>query len=281
MKKRKAKRAGKRPLTGEECLNPDNIDIEKAENFVDQCQSEPAALRLLKAAASAPLRTESGQKTRKRKKRSNQNPSSVTSQVYEELQQPGFALTEARRLRSGLVLEPRPELAWTKELRGYNEARLSAENAIGWIYAGTEAASAGRHGDPWLDVCLYQVRARLLQADSPEILRCLQHAQRIGKGEWFIEQLAADFKKAGKRVPHAHQFSELRALLAHVWMSNCLWLMSDGVIASRLHKSREAVRKAVKELKLMKQPETARAPIVKGVDSDGRFIFRAGYPPKV
>ena len=220
-------------------------------------------------------------KDRKRKKRSNQNPSSVTSQIYEELQQPGFALTEARRLLSGLVLEPSPELACIKELPGYNEARLSAENAIGWIYAGTEAASAGRQGNPWLDVCLYKVRARLLQADSPEILRCVQHAQRIGKAEWFIEQLAAGFKKAGRRVPHAHRFSPLRAFLAHAWMSNCIWLMPDGVIASCSNISREAVRKAVKELKLVKHPETARAPIVKGVDKGGRPIFRGDYPPKV
>jgi hypothetical protein len=275
MRKRKAKRARKKPLTDEEFLNRDNIDIEKVENFVDQYPEGPA-LHLLKAAVSAPLHMESGRKTRKQKK---QRPSqaSIVDRVEEEIGQ----RVPPEKFRD-LVLEPRPELDWTKELNGYECARLSAENAMRRIFAATDAAQAGSESEsPVLEVFFYKVRAGLIQSNSAEIACALQHAQRINKLDWFLKRLTDELHNAQKRVPNAKQFSPLRALLAHTWVSNCLWLMSNDVIGPLFHVTREGIRKAVKELKLEKHPETERAPIVKGVDSDHRFVFRADYPPKL
>jgi hypothetical protein len=179
-------------------------------------------------------------------------------------------------------------LAWTRELQGYENARISAENAMRRIWDGTDAARAIREGNPWLSVCLYKIRAGLLRADSPEILRCVQHAQRIGKAEWFFDRVAAELKNAKKRkkrVLGAPQVNKFRVFLAATWLRSGLWLMSDDLIARVLPKpvagnSRQAITRAVKELGLVKHPDTARKPIVKGLGDGGVFIFREGYPPK-
>lgn len=201
-------------------------------------------------------------------------------------QKESFALAEARKAVRNAIHDPLPKLAWTRELPGYEAARISAENAIRRIWDGTDAAHAIRcEGNPWLSVCLYKIRAGLLRADSPQILRCVQHAQRIGKAEWFFDRVAAELKNTKKRVPGAPQFSEFRAFLAAVWLRYGLWLMPDALIARVLPKphagnTRQTITKAVKELGLVKHPDTALAPIIKGLDDTGAFIFRKGYPPK-
>ena len=102
---------------------------------------------LLKAVASAPAQKEPRQRTRKRKAESTQKQSSVTNRIYNELEQPtSFALGEARRLLSDMILPPHPKLASTQTLDGYEDARISAENAMRRILAGTEAARAGTKG---------------------------------------------------------------------------------------------------------------------------------------
>jgi hypothetical protein len=183
------------------------------------------------------------------------------------------------------IQEPLPIAAWTRELKGYEDARISAENAIRRIWDRTDGARAIREGNPWLRYCLYKIRAGLLPADSPQILRCVQHAQRIGKAEWFFGRVAAELKNAKKRVPGAQQCNEFRAFLATVWLRYMLWLMSDALITRVLRGraagySRQAITRAVKELGLVKHPDTARAPIVKDLVEPGVFIFREGYPPK-
>jgi hypothetical protein len=234
---------------------------------------------LLKAVVARPSETK--RRARRHKDGDNQKQNSLTEKIYEELEQPGLACAEARKPLNNLVLEPIAKLAWTKEVQGYDAARLSAEKAMQRIYAGTKQARAGLEGDPWLDVCLYKVGAGLLRHDNPEILRSIQHAQKIGKGQWFIEKLAAAFKNAAKRVPGASEFSRLRASLARYWLYNLFWLMPDALIARLAHVSREAIRKAISELKLVKHAGTARgAPVVKGLAGDGRFIFREGYPAR-
>jgi hypothetical protein len=234
---------------------------------------------LLKAVTSAPVQKESRQRTRKRKAQSTQEQTSVTNRIYEELEQPNsFALGEARRLLSDMILPPYPKLAWTQTLDGYEDARISAENAMRRIWAGTEAARAGTKGDPWLDVCLYKVRTGRIQIGSPEISRCMLHAERIGKGRWFFERLHAEFKNAEKRVPGASQFSKGRVELVIRWLRSGFWLMSDDLIARFLYVSREAIRKSVKELQLVKHHDTGRAPIIKGLDENGMILFRQGYP---
>jgi hypothetical protein len=106
----------------------------------------------------------------------------------------------------------------------------------------------------------------------------MQHAQKIGKGRWFLERLNAEFKNAEKRVPGASQFSKCRVELVIRWLRSGFWLMSDDLIARFLYVSREAIRIAVKELQLVKHHDTARAPIIKGLDENGVILFRQGYP---
>jgi hypothetical protein len=226
-------------------------------------------------------------KTRKQKKQTQSQRKRVSDHIYQELERPNsFALAEARRVLRDAILEPLPKLAWTKEgLEGYEDARISAENALRRIWAATNAARAGREGDSWLDVCLYKIGAGLVRADSPEILHCVQHAQKIGKGEWFIDRVAVELKNAKKRVPGAPQFNEFRAFLAVTWVKFGFWLMPDDLIARVLPKpfagfSRQAITRAVNELGLVKHWDTEREPIVKGLGEGGVFVFRRGYPPK-
>ena len=72
----------------------------------------------------------------------------------------------------------------------------------------------------------------------------------------------------------------LRAQVVARWMQNGFWLMSDDLIARIACVSRQTITKAVKELALIKHRDSARRPIVKGVDENGVFIFREGYPLK-
>ena len=202
-------------------------------------------------------------------------------------QKESFAAAEARKVIRDTITDPLPKWAWTRELQGYDDARISAENAIRRIWDATDGARAGREGNPWLGICLYKIRAGLLRADSPEILRCVQHAQKIGKAEWFFDRVAAELKNAKKRkrAPGAPEFNEFRAFLATTWLRYGLWLMPDALIARVLPKpyagyTRQTITRAVKELGLVKHPDTARDPIVKGLGESGAFIFREGYPPK-
>jgi hypothetical protein len=201
-------------------------------------------------------------------------------------QEESFALAEARKAIRNAVHDPLPMWAWTRELQGYEDARISAENATQRIWDGTDAARAIREeGNPWLNVCLYKIRAGLLRADSPVILRHVLHAQKMGEAEWFFDRVAAELRNAKKRVPGAPQFNQLRAFLAAAWLRNGLWLMPDDLIARVLPMpvggyNRQTISKAVKELGLVKHPDTARAPIVKYGGLDVMFIFREGYPPK-
>ena len=200
-------------------------------------------------------------------------------------QKESFAQAEADKAVRNAVHDPLPKWAWTRELPGFENARISAENATRRRWDGTDAARAIREGNPWLGSCLYKIRAGLLRADSPEILRCVQHAQRIGKAEWFFDRVAAELKNAKKRVRGAPQLSNLRVLLAATWLRYGLWLMPDDLIARVLPKpcagySRQAISRAVEELGLVKHPYTERAAIVKDLGPGGVFIFREGYPPK-
>jgi hypothetical protein len=113
----------------------------------------------------------------------------------------------------------------------------------------------------------------------------MQHARKIGKAEWFFHRIAVELKNAKKRVPGAPQFNEFRAFLAATWVGLGFWLMPDDLIARVLPKpfagfSRQAITRAVRELGLVKHPDTARDPIVKGLGDGGVFLFREGYSPK-
>jgi len=257
------------------------LDRELAKELADKCSPE-----LLKAVVAAPLHAK---KIQKQKKYSNLKQPSVADRVYDELEHPtSFALVEARRQLGLMILEPVPKVAWTKELDGYKDARISAENAIRRIWAATDAAQAGLEGDPWLGVCLHKVRAGLLAADSPELLRYIEHAQKIGKAEWFIERVTADLENAKKRVPSAPQFNQFRALLVVHWMRYLFWLMSDDLIARVVTTiklkpdgcNRQTITRAVKELRLVKHPDTGCQPVVKALGEGGVFIFREGYSPQ-
>jgi len=130
----------------------------------------------------------------------------------------------------------------------------------------------------------------LIQADSPKIVETLQYAQRVGRTQsyLFIKRLVEELKSARKRVPGAPQFSKFRALLVAHWMHHGFWLMPDDLIAriatTRKMKpdgcNRQTITKAVKELQLVKHPDTAHRPIVKDFAKGGKLIFRDDYPPK-
>jgi hypothetical protein len=259
----------------------ENIDRDSAQTLL---KFSP---ELFKAVMSTSSGKSTKGKTRKQKKRMEPQRNSGVDHIYQELEHSNsFALAEARKVIRDTIQEPLPNDAWTKELEGYEDARTSAENALRRMWDGTDGVRAVSKGNPWLSFCLYKIRAGLLRADSPEILRCVQHAQNIGKAEWFFDRAAAELKNAKKRVPGAPRFNQCRAFLATTWLRCGWWLMQDHLIARLLPKpctgfsSRQAITRAVKELGLVKHPDTARAPRVKDLGPGGVFIFREGYPPK-
>jgi len=260
-------------------LKRDNIDIERARALAREYPQLAKKLFSVR------------RKRRKRKQPETQEgtivgPIEKEIKAYENKQ-------DVRRFR-GLVLEPLPTLTWTKNLAGYEDARLSAENAMRRIYTSTDAARVGYEaGHPesvLLDVFFHKVRNGLIQADNPKILELLQYAQQVGKTQayLFIARLADELKNARKRVPGAPQFPPFRALLVTTWVHHGFWLMSDDLIAriatTRKMKpdgcNRQTITKIVKELHLVKHRDTARRPIVKGIGKDGILVFREGYPPK-
>jgi hypothetical protein len=263
-----------------------DIDIELAAKFVEQYPelarkvfSRPAP----DAVARRKTRTRKQPKTRER---------SIVDRVEKEIG--GYETGQDVRRFRDYILEPPPELSWTKDLVGYEDARLSAENAMRKIYVSTDAARVGfEAGHPesvLLEVFFHKVRNGLIQADSAEILLVLQCAQQVGRTQayLFIARLADELKNARKRVPGAPQFSPFRALLVSTWMCHGFWLMSDNLIAriatTRRMKpdgcNRQTIMKAVKELHLVKHRDTARRPIVKDIGKDSVLVFREGYPPK-
>jgi hypothetical protein len=201
-------------------------------------------------------------------------------------QKESFWEAEASKTIRDTIQEPLLSDAWSTELQGYEDARTSAENALRRIFDATDGVRAiWEGGNPWLGFCVYKIRAGLLRADSPEILRCVQHAQRIGKAEWFFDRVAAELKNAKKRVPGAPEVNKFRVHLATASLRCGFWLMPDDLIARVLQKpyagnTRQAITRAVKELGLVKHPDTRRDPIVKDLGAGGVLIFREGYPPK-
>jgi hypothetical protein len=262
---------------------PDEIDIE-------QIDIERAA-KLLETAASAPLHTETRQRRRKRKQPKTEK-SSIRDRIEKEINL--YETEQDVRPFRRYILEPPPNLSWTKSLPNYEDARLSAENAMRKIFALTDSANiafeAGHPESVRLDVFFGKVRIGWIQADSPKIVEMLQYAQVVGRTQsyLFIERLADELKNARKRVAGAPQFSEFRALLVTHWMHHGFWLMPDDLIAriatTRKMKpdgcNRQTITKAVKELQLVKHPDTAHRPIVKDFAKGDKLIFRDGYPPK-
>lgn len=266
----------------------DDIDIERIKEAAKQYPAE-----FVKAIVSAePLHMETRQRTRKRKRPETQD-SSIRDRIEKEIK--GYEVEQGVKPFRDYILEPPPDLSWTKDhLADYEDARLSAENALRRIWGGTDAAQTGFEvGHPEsvdLDVFFDGIRTGRIQADSAEIVEMLQYAQRVGRTQsyLFIERLADELKNARKRVPGAPQFSEFRALLVLHWMHHGFWLMPDDLIAriatTRKMKpngcNRQTITKAVKELQLVKHPDTAHRPIVKDFAKGGKLIFRDGYPPK-
>jgi hypothetical protein len=252
-------------------LKRDKIDIERARALAREYPQLAKKLFSVR------------RKRRKRKQPETQE-GTIVGPIEKEIK--GYENKQDVRPFRGLVLEPLPTLTWTKNLADYEDARLSAENAMRRIYTSTDAARVGYEaGHPesvLLDVFFHKVRSGSIQADSSEILEMLRYAQQIGRTEayLFCERLVDELKNARKRVPGAPQFPPFRALLVRTWVRHGFWLMSDNLIARITHVSRQAVAKAFKELALVKHRDTAHRPIVKGVDEKGRFVFRQGHPPK-
>jgi hypothetical protein len=246
--------------------------------------------KLLKAIKSQP----SGKMMRRRngKQKKQTQESGITDRIEKEIK--AYETAQNVRPFRDFILEPLPKLSWAKDVAGYEDARLSAENAMRRIFALTRAArpgfEAGHPESVLLEVFFYKVRSGLIQADSPEILEMVQYVQQVGKTqtELFMAGLTDELKNAGKRVPGAPEFSRLRAALVTNWMRYGFWLMSDDLIARIATTAkmktdgcnRQTIAKIVKELHLAKHRDTARRPIVKDIGKDGIFVFREGYPPK-
>jgi hypothetical protein len=256
----------------------DNIDIERARALAREYP------QLANKLFSVPMPGAIARRKRRKRKQPETQEGTIVGRIEKEIK--GSETAEDVRPFRDFILEPLPELSWTKDLAGYEDARLSAENAMRRIFASTRAAGAGfEAGHPesvLLEVFFYKVRNGLIQADNPKILQLLQYAQQVGKTQayLFIARLADELKNARKRVPGAPQFSEIRARLVGMWVRSGFWLMSDDLIARIAHVGRQAVAKAVKELELVKHRDTKQRPIVKGLGEDSRFVFREGYPPK-
>jgi hypothetical protein len=209
-----------------------------------------------------------------------QKSDGVVDRVVNEIME-----SSAFPLLASMIEEPLEKLSWTRNIEGYENAKLSAVNAIARLYAATDAAQAGFESETAvLDVFLYKVRAGLIQSDSPEIPRRLQYAQHINKADWFIKRLSTEFNNAKKRVPDAPQFNQFRTQIVVVWLRYGFWLMSDDLIARTATTiklkpdgcNRQTITKAVKQLGLVKHQDTARAPIVKGLGKNGVLIFKDG-----
>ena len=197
---------------------------------------------------------------------------------------------------ASMIEEPLENLRLTRNIEGYEDAKLSAVNAIARLYAATDAGQAGFESEhPMIAVFLYKVGAGLIKSDSPEINDMLEHAQRVGKADYFIKQLAIKFDNAKKRVVRKYGAFEIsgtcvsdlnyfRTMLACGWIKWGFWLMSDETIASVVNTAklkptgcnRQTITKAVKELGLWKHQET----IIKGIGKNSVFILKDGYPTK-
>jgi hypothetical protein len=190
-----------------------------------------------------------------------------------------------------LIRDPHQKLSWTKSLERYEDARLSAVNALLRLWAATKAAHAGFESEhSKIDVLLFKVGAGLIKSDSPEISDMLEYAQSVGKADYFIKELAVKLQNAKKRVVRQYgdfvcsDLNRFRATIVLLWMESGLWLMSDETIASvvttkgwkPLGCNRQTITRAVKELQLLKHRET----VIKGIGEKGLFIFKDGYPPK-
>jgi hypothetical protein len=224
------------------------------------------------------------------------SPVSRSSKIVDRVEEEIRDFEKAQNVRPfrAMIQEPRSELSWTRDLDGYEDAFLSAENAMRRIYSMTEAAKAGfEAGDPesvTLDVFFYQVRAGLIQPNSYKVLEMLEWAQRIGKTQafLFIQRLASELENARRRVPNAPELNEFRTSIVVNWLHWGFWLMSDDLIA-RLAQSiplrrkgcnRQTITKLVRELKLVKHEHAERRPIIKDLGKGGVFSFRKGYLPK-
>ena len=265
----------------------DDIDSELAKSFAGQ---SPQHAKLTIKVLSLPTPDAIARQKQKRRKRKQSEPQSIVDRVEKEIRETELDATSFR----DFILEPPAELSWTKNLDGYDDARLSAENAIRRIFALTAAAHAGfEAGHPesvLLEVFFYKVRNGLIRADNPKILLMLKYAQQVGKTQayLFIARLADELKNAQKRVPGRAQFPQFRALLVSHWMHHLFWLMSDDLIARiattrRMKRdgcNRQTITNIVKELHLVKHRDTVRRPIVKDMGKGDVLVFREGYPPK-
>src|SRR5436305_8216550 len=96
--------------------------------------------KLLKAVKAQPSDDKARRTMRKRKQPKTQE-NSIVDRVEREIR--GYETEKGVRPFRDLILEPLPKLSSTKNLAGYEDARLSAETAMRRIFASTAAARPG------------------------------------------------------------------------------------------------------------------------------------------
>jgi hypothetical protein len=254
-----------------------------------------AAGTMIKAA----LKSKSPKK-RKRRKKSAGRPTSnkISDAIIAEMKSLGIGVTNLPFAFKGIgsseyhIVEPirlQPltrEHRWTADLPGFEEAQLSARNAIMFLVAQTEAMRCSFEADSaYIEQLLFSIRAGLIGPADNRIIELIRHAQQIGKGRTIYRGIDAALHDAERRKRKGTVLFDLntfRLTLAYFWIGFLFWLMSDGNIAafianldSSLKCDPSSVTKARKDLRLIKSERL----LVKAVGKNFHWTFVSGYPP--
>jgi len=100
----------------------EDIDIELAAKFVEQYPE------LARKVFSRPAPDAVARRKTRRRKQPKTRESSIVDRLEKEIGD--YETGQYVRRFQDYILEPPPELSWTKDLVGYEDARLSAENAM-------------------------------------------------------------------------------------------------------------------------------------------------------
>jgi hypothetical protein len=196
------------------------------------------------------------------------------------------------------ILSVPKEFAWTKTLAGYEDARMSAVNALHRLWASGQAAAAGHNSKtPRVDIFLFQIRAGRIDKNDPSIPKMIDCAEKHGFPCNIRERIIEEFHNAEKRVGKRYcgvnianslfyDLNFFRMVLAVNWVGLLFWLMPDRLIADFLSShnfvpedyncNRQTISEAIKQMRLLK----SKPPIVKSIGSNFRWFFTEGYPPK-
>jgi hypothetical protein len=194
------------------------------------------------------------------------------------------------------VTIPGPPLAyaWTRDLGGYEAARMSAVNALHREWASGQAAAAGHSSKtPEIDEFLFLIRAGRIKKGDPVIEEAINVADKRGYSGNIRERIVQELHNAEKRVPKDfcdfnvsksffYDLNWFHMTLAALWVRCLFWLMPDALIVDFLLRkkagpptTRQAVSQAVLQMGLVKHEPL----LVKSIGRGFELVFVEGYPP--